>query len=230
MNRLIIGVPHLNDLECLKAMLISLNNSTSCHDGIIVLDGGSTEYVLEELRKIKGVELIEEKFKTPLEAYNYLFNIAKTLKSDLFLTQTDVIFPYLYKRDWLEIMRLAAQDENVGAITCLNGGGISGPDYVNGFRWLGGWCSYYPLRTLKKIGGYDENFPNGYGVDIDHTFRIYQAGLKILYMDYWVDHHQMNSRKHDNDPKSEEAKKESSYYFKLKYGLMARSEDDVKLD
>ena len=69
------------------------------------------------------------------------------------------------------------------------------------------------------IGGFDSNFPNGMGVDIDHTFRIRRAGLYISYINYWVDHHMANSREHDKDPNTEQMKKDSSIYFKKKWGL-----------
>jgi len=110
--------------------------------------------------------------------------------------------------------------ENTGAVTSINGGGVCGSDYVDGFEWIGGWCSYYPLRTLEKIGGYDGNFPKPYyGVDIDHSYRIIQAGLDFKIIDYWVHHHQENDRAHDKDPQTEENKTKCAEYFRKKWGI-----------
>ena len=66
------------------------------------------------------------------------------------------------------MMKIATHDI-VGAVTIWNGGRFSGKDYIDGLYWQGGWATYLCLRTIKKIGGYDESFPNGYGVDIDWT-------------------------------------------------------------
>ena len=68
------------------------------------------------------------------------------------------------------------------------------------------------FKTLKEIKGFDENFPNGFGVDIDLSYRASKLGI-IARMNYWVDHHQMNARLHDNDENAEEMKKASSKFI-----------------
>jgi GT2 family glycosyltransferase len=113
----------------------------------------------------------------------------------------------------------AAQADDVGAVIPNGGGRTSGPDYLEGLYWLGGWCTYFPFRTIDKLGGYDESYPNGYGIDIDYTYSIYKAGLKVNMINYWVDHHMMNTREHDNDPKTEEMKQASAAYFRKKWSI-----------
>jgi len=222
---MLVGCPIKNDLESFKEMYNSLINSTNCEFTFIpVIGEGTNQETIDYLQNLpfkQGVSIMipELTTKTPLEAYNYLFNLAKERQEDLFLTQTDVLFVRLYKRDWLKAMFEISNIEIIGAVTSINGTGFSGLDYIDGFEWLGGWCTYYPYRTIEKIGGYDENFPNGYGVDIDHSYRISLSGLKVLKINYWVDHHQMNSREHDADPNTEQMKKESSIYFKKKWGM-----------
>lgn len=223
MNKLMIGIPIHNDLESLQAMIESLMTSTNAYDEIILLESESTDgcaEFCEHLSQIyQKIRVIHTKKEGPLKAYNKLFDIAKTGKYDLFLTQTDVLFPKLYKKDWLSIMRSIVQNEEVGAVTCINGGGISGPDYINGFEWLGGWATYFPYRTMEKIGGYDENFIGGWGVDIDYSYKIQLAKLKIIKINFWVHHHMQNNREHDNSSKSEEEKQKAAKYFRRKYKL-----------
>lgn len=222
-SKLIIGVPVHNDFKYLNMMIDSLWRSTSAFDQIVFIESestdGSKEYCDMMAKTDNRVRVIHTNKEGPLKAYNKLFQIALDEEADLFLTQTDVIFPRLLNRDWLNEMKVIAQHPDIGAVTCTNGGGVSGPSALEGFRWLGGWCSYYPFKTIQAVGGYDENFPNGYAVDIDHTYKIFKAGLKIFYLDYWVDHHQMNSREHDNNPESEKMKKEANEFFKKKWGL-----------
>ncbi|MEK6883280.1 MAG: hypothetical protein AABY22_26875 [Nanoarchaeota archaeon] len=221
-NKCIIGIPVKNDLESFQYMIRSLEGSTNSYDKIIIIESNSTdgakEYTDLLYQKNSKIE-VQHIDCTSLQAYNKLFHIARQQESDLLITQTDVYFPRLYKRDWLNEMRLIAQDKDIGAITTINGGGISGPDYINGLYWLGGWATYFPFRTIDKIGKYDENFPGGYGVDIDYSYRIYKANLQVTRLDYWVEHHMNNAREHDTSPDSERLKKEASIYFKKKWGF-----------
>ena len=223
-NKLIIGVPiKEKDYKSFYDMLVSIKESVKddTYDRIVIVDGGDMEKTKLVLSLIDmKFELVKNPGAGPLEAYNYLFDLAKKEGSDLFLTQTDVLFPKLYKQDWLDLMKEQSQKEIIGAVTCINGGGISGEDYYDGLEWLGGWCSYYSHKLIEKIGGYDENFPDPqYGVDIDHTYRIYKAGLKISRFNYWVHHHLKNDRQHDRHPDTKRHKEECARFFRQKWGL-----------
>jgi len=213
----IIGCPVMNDHESFIEMIFSLMKSTKFYEKIVIVESDGDKELWKQFKQkvlFPRIEIIHAKKEGPLKAYNKLFEIAKKRKCDLLLTQTDVIFPELYKRDWLEIM--SKTSKNFSMVTCINGGGISGPDYIEGFRWVGGWCTYIPLETIEKLGGFDENFPNGFGVDIDYSYACSKI-KPIGVINYWVDHHMMNERQHDNDAKSEEMKKEASKYFKKKW-------------
>lgn len=222
MNPLIIGIPiKEKNYKSFYEMLVSIKESVkdNTYDKIVIVDGGDMEKTKVVLSLIDmKFELVKNPGQGPLEAYNYLFNLAKKEGSDLFLTQTDVLFPKLYKKDWLLKMKKITQDKEIGAVTCTNGGGKGGSDYIEGIEWLGGWCSYYPFIAIDKIGGYDANFPDPqYGVDIDHTYRLFKEGFKIVRMDYWVHHHMQNERPHDKDPATEENKNECAKFFRQKW-------------
>ena len=214
----IIGIPKKGDNESFYAMLDSLITSTDYFDEIVIATPDDIEFTHPDFKH--KIKFIKKDFKTPLEAYNCLFDYAKEKKKDLFLTQTDVLFPKLYKRDWLQIFSQIAQDEGIGAVTSLNGGGISGSDYVEGMFWLGGWTTLIPYRTLVKVGKFDETFPlSAYGVDIDFSYRLQKSGLQIIRYNYWTDHHMMNERLHDNDPDTEIHKQECAKYFRKKWKI-----------
>jgi GT2 family glycosyltransferase len=225
-REIIIGVPVHNDLQSFKSMYKSLCESTWTDFTLLIIESESTDGCAEYCdylskdeteNDFRSIEVIHTKKEGPLKAYNKLFEIAKERNCDLLLTQTDVIFPKLYIRDWLDEMNNIACNEHLGAIIPYNGGKHSGVDYIKGFFWLGGWCTYLPYRTLERIGGYDESFPNGYGVDIDYTKKLEQSGLDIAYIDYYVDHHMCNERQHDKDVNTEQMKKESALYFRKKW-------------
>ena len=186
---MIIGIPVYNDVEGFKYAFYTLLYSTIVRDKIILIESESTDgsaKFCDDLAKFYDfVEVIHTPKEGPLTAYNRLFQIAKERKEDLFLTQTDVIFPRRYNMDWLqEMKRIAEERVDCGMITCYGGGGHSGIDFIDGFFWVGAWCTYIPYRTIEKLGGYDENIPLGWGVDIDYTYAVTQLGYKIYTIDY----------------------------------------------
>lgn len=223
---LMVGCPVKNDLESLKEMVKSLYASTEAvYSLVFVIGKGCNQETIDYLQNIPTKKDItvailndpKNGTPSPLEAYNMLFDFAKENNTDLLLTQTDVTFPKLYQRDWLKHMEEIAKVDHIGAIIPINGGGISGKDYVKGLYWVGGWCTYIPHKTLNQGIRFDDTFPNGYGVDIDFTYQFMQKGLRVAKFNYWVDHHKQNEREHDNDPDAEINKRESSIYFKRKW-------------
>ena len=106
-------------------------------------------------------------------------------------------------------------------ITCYAGGGISGPDFIDGYNWVGAWCTYIPYRTIEKLGGYDMNIPLGYGVDIDYTYAVEQAGLHVYVINYWVDHspNYKDNHEHEKTDDFEEVKKEAFRYMREKWNI-----------
>jgi glycosyltransferase involved in cell wall biosynthesis len=225
MEKVIIGIPVHNDLESLKATIQSIIESTEFPHEIVIVESGSTDGADEycdylELTK-KNVRVYHTPKEGPLKAYNFLFQLAGNEGHDLLLSQTDVIYPKLYKRDWLRAMWEASKIPECGAVIPVNGGGISGPDYIDKYRWIGGWCTYLPLKTVEKTR-FDENFPSGYGVDIDLTYQITNKLNKRIYtLPFWVDHHMMNERIHDKNENTELMKKKSAEYFRKKWKLNA---------
>ena len=235
MREIIIGLPVRNDLESLKVMVDSLFKSTKFPFELVIIIGeGTNQETLDYLENIH-LDLLDERVpriiniqtKTSLEAYNYLFDLARREQKDLLLTQTDVVFPKLYKRDWLEQFYHIGQNPYVGVVVPINGGGRSGPRYVEGFQWVGAWCSYFPFNTIISIGKFDENYIIGDGVDIDLSYRIYLAGLQVAVTNYWVDHHMMNARSDEGKythEQNEQFKKQNGIYFRKKFGLTSRDE------
>lgn len=192
-QKLVIACPVYNDIEGLKYAFYSLLNSTLVRDKIlfVVSDSpdGSDKFCDELAKFYKFVEVIHTPKKGPMDAYQKIFKYAKENKSDLFLFQTDVIFPRKFNCDWLvEMKRISNEREDCGIVTCYGGGGQSGPDFIKDFHWVGAWCTYISYRAIEKLGGYDENIPLGWGCDIDYTYAIEQNGLRVYVIDYWVNH------------------------------------------
>lgn len=212
-----IGIPKYKDDENFNEMLESLRNSTNQIEKIVIVES-IDEGEEQHYEDTTGIEWFKIKNEGPLKAYNKLFEIAKERKEDLFLTQTDVYFPQC-KKDWLGEIKEVAKYPNCGMITCWGGGGISGPDFINGFKWIGAWFVYIPYSVIEKCGAFDENIPLGYGVDIDYSYYVEQAGFRNCYINYWVQHmpDYKDNHKHEQIENFEELKKEAFRYMREKW-------------
>jgi O-antigen biosynthesis protein len=145
-------------------------------------------------------------------AINYAIKVTDDL--DVYLTQDDCIHHKLFERDWLESLVAFSKLPNAGAVATMMAGGKSGPSYIDGLDWVGTWSTFILRETINKVGWFDENL--GPGDDIDYSYRIYQAGLRIYMCDFWVEHH----RKTEHGDADSEAKiKLMSERFKKKWGI-----------
>ena len=204
MNKLIAGIPVYNDLKNFKEAINSFMKSTISYDYIYIIESQSTDGTAEYCDKLHKkypdkIFILKTPKLGPLHAYNEIFKQAKKEKADLFLFQSDVTFPKCHNRDWLKEMQDVSKLEECGIVTCYGGGGQSGPDFIDSFYWVGAWTTCIPYKTIKKIGGYDMNIPMGYGVDIDYSYAINQAGLKVYVINYWVDHHPDYRKNHQHE-------------------------------
>jgi GT2 family glycosyltransferase len=223
---LIVFIPVHNDLDSLKHTINSLHASTNFPFTLLIIESGSTDGAKEYCDRLryklwnKKVEVIHTEKEGPLKAYNMAFTIAKERKADLFLTQTDVGFVKLYKRDWLaEMYDISNSQIECGAITSLNGTGTSSERYVKDFQWFGAWCTYLPYRVLEAVGIFDDKFEIGDGVDIDYAYRVAAAGFKNYMINYWVEHHHTTAHVNEQRPDLEDIKIRNGEYFRKKHNL-----------
>lgn len=223
----VVVMPAYNPGECLKLTIDSLFKSTKHPFKLIIVESESTDGTAkccdEYAKKNKRIEVIHTKKEGVTKAVNT--GIRAAGDSDVFLTQCDVIFPKQYSDDWLSDMAEASKVERCGVITCHGGGGVSGPDYLEGFSWVGTWCMYIPRRTINEVGIFDEETFCGPGDDIDYSYRLYLAKKVIFVINYWVDHHRQQDYQ-VNDPKQKYVpiQKANGELFKKKYGLYNQSE------
>ena len=212
-----IIMPTKNNKKQLKAAVQAILNNTEFPYELFIIDGNSTDgsgkYVDNLVDKYEHIRCAHIPPKGISHAFNYAMEHSK---GDVYLTHDDVIVPNLYGRDWLQGLYEASKVKDMGLVTTIRAGGISGPDYLNGFKWTGSWSMYIPKKTMDKIGGLDPHMRCG--DDIDYCYRIYKAGLNIGVVNYWVDHHRFGHHVEDS-PKWSKLAKEMGNYFKEKHGL-----------
>lgn len=176
----------------------------------------SLRNAIETLRKSTEVEynliIADDTDVNSIQAMN---RYMKKAKGDVLLVHDDMNFFKYYGRDWLQVFVDAAQSESVGILTILNGGGVSGPEYVNGLSWCGTWCTYIPYRTLQKVGFFDDSMR--IGEDIDYCYRISKAGLNLSIGPFYHEHHQKRASPHT--PQGKQIIDEAALYFRKKHKL-----------
>ncbi|KKL28105.1 hypothetical protein LCGC14_2378470 [marine sediment metagenome] len=206
-----------NGGEHIKHAIASIIGNTKYPYKLIIVESESTDGTDKICdawaESHKNVEVYHTKKEGLIKAMN--FGIKKAGKLDVYLTQDDVIIPNLYNRDWLETLVKVSQMDKCGLVTTIQGGGISGPDYIEGLQWAGTWSLFIPYSTREKIGLFDEEFNPGCGDDIDYCYRVYQRGLMLYQANFWVDHHRQGE--HFNE--DEQMKKEHALYFRKKHKL-----------
>ncbi len=211
-----------NSAEHIKAAISSLILRTRHPYKLIIIESESTDDTAKICDQYAfqnpHIEVYHTKKEGPLKAINFGLKVAAPY--DVFLTHDDVIFPYLYRRDWLTEFVASAYLENGGGSTSINGYGISGPDYVDKFHWIGTWSWYIRRSTIDKIGYFDEKFGLGMGDDIDYSYRIRKAGLKVYIANVFLEHHRMTENAAgDQTPEMEILKKKNAAFFRRKHGI-----------
>ncbi len=207
--------------ESIKHAIRSIVNITTHPYRLIIVESESTDGTAEVCdiwaKQYKQIEVHHTKKEGYVKAMNYGIKAAGDL--DVYITQADVIIHKLYKRDWLEalveISNLEYNGQKVGLVTTLGGTGVSGPKYLNNFRWFGTWSLFIPRRVINEIGVFDEAFSPGAGDDIDYTYRVHLAGLILLETDFWVEHH----RTGEHYAEGEEMKDAHAEIFRRKHKL-----------
>jgi len=221
-----IIIPVYNSGKSLIATIDSIQASTNNYSRIILVESGSTDgsdkICDAYAKRYERITVIHQKErKGATNALNT--GIKEAGELDVFLTQSDVLFPKKYESDWLfEMEQSAKHNKDCGLVTCFAGGGTSGKDYLEGFVWIGTWCAYLPRSTINKVGLFDERYC-GPGDDIDFCYAIKEAGLIYYMINYWVDHHRKVEFHTEKDKVNGEliTKKieKNGKLFKKKWGL-----------
>ena len=206
-----------NSGKYLQIALDCIINRTQYPYKIILVESESTDGTDEVCdyyaKTYDQVEVYHTKKEGLVKAMNFGIMMAGDL--DVYITQDDVLHPRLFGRDWLQCLVEASKLESCGIVTSILAGGISGTDYLAGLQWAGTWSLFIPRSTINKIGVFDEAYSPGMGDDIDYSYRVYKAGLRIYLANFWVDHHR--SSEHFNE--SQDLSKAHGEYFRKKFKL-----------
>jgi len=215
-----------NSMPHIKESISSLFGSTSHPFKLIIVDSESTdgtkEYIEQLASVYSNIKIIHTKREGTVKAINVGIRNADD-DNHIFLFHDDVCFFKWYLRDWLAMfLNTIKHSPDVGILLPITGGGVSGPEYINDFFWAGTWSSLIRKEVVAKLGKemfLDEAFGNGYGDDIDMSYRCVIEGYKIARVECWIDHHGLTSHSNNDNIMVEEIKKKNAAYFRKKHNI-----------
>jgi len=221
----IVFIPVYNDLLELKEVIESLYSTTDVPFKLLIIESGSTdgakEYcdLLPKIYLNREIEIIHTPKEGALKAYNQAFKISVEQERDIYMTQTDAIH-FKFKADWLlDLIKMRLIYQKVGAVVMGNSYGKCYGRYIEDMLWAGFWGVYIPWTTCRDIGGFDEVYEIGDAVDIDWSYRIYNAGLNIYVSKMFNDHHHKTAHTNEDRPDLEDIRRRNGEYFKRKYQI-----------
>lgn len=227
MEKVTFIIPVHNSMPHIQATIDSLFKSTKHPFKLLIVESesidGTKEYVNYLAKTSENIKVIYTKKEGTIKAINAGIREADK-DSHIFLCHDDVVFFKWYMRDWLkDFVQDFEKSSDIGIMTFFNSGGISGPEYLEGFRWIGTWAVLIRNTVVDKLNRemfLDENFGVGYGDDIDMTYRILEAGYTIGVANMWIDHHRYGEHKNNEVIKDVEKHiAKNAKYFRIKHNL-----------
>jgi GT2 family glycosyltransferase len=185
---IVIGTYNRIDLLC--QCLDSLIGRIKVSHEIIVVDAGSTDGTLEYLRNLQGIRLITDQER--LGQAQSLNRVFRTLRSEFvcWLSDDNIVQSNMLDK----AVTILKSDPAIGMVS-LRVKDVRGPftnqDYLGGI-WPTGILNcnqgMLPVKLLKEIGGFDEQFRD-YGIDSDLTTQVLLAGYKVVFTKKVAIHH-----------------------------------------
>jgi GT2 family glycosyltransferase len=186
-----------NRINLLRQCLDSLIGKVKVPHEIIVVDAGSTDGTLDYLRNLHSIRLVTDHERIgQAQSLNRIF---RTLESEYVCWLSDDNIVQFGMLD--QSVAILSSNPAIGLVS-LRVKDISGPyndqDYLGGI-WPTGILNcnqgMLPVKLLKKIGGFDEQFRD-YGIDSDLTTRVLLEGYKVVFTKKVAIHH---LRDHETD-------------------------------
>lgn len=222
-----------NRKEMLRRCLNALIGKITTNHQIIVIDAGSNDGTIDDLRNIKEIHLIcDGKPIGQAQSYNRVMTSLGG-KYICWLSDDNMVQPGILD----SAVNILKTNDEIGMVALKVKdftGRLSGLDYIGGIRKTGILnCNQGVIRTdlFRKIGFFDETFKN-YGIDCDVTAKVLLSGYSIAYTKRVGVHHY---RDHDSEngaiTKTERAegrqRVDEKYY--AKYGFLIDCNLSTKL-
>ena len=173
--------------ECLKA----LEKQSFKDFEVIVIDDGSKDKTSEVAKGFKGVKVFSQKNAGPAKARNLG---AKNAKGEIIIfTDSDCVPEKKWLEETLKPMKdpkiagvqgtyKTSQKEIVARLIQLEieqrHEKMAKKKYID---FMGTYSAAYRRKVFLELGGFDESFPKASGEDAEFSFRVNEAGYKMIF-------------------------------------------------
>jgi len=199
-----------NDWEYTKKCIDSIKKKTLAPYKILVIDNGSTDRTVEELRKDRSIFHIENSCNL---GFSKAFNLGMSLIDTPYfvITNNDVIVT----KNWLSAMIYHINEDPELMLLGPRSNAVSGPQEIKAvpyrteqgldgyaemlkrsevepvtyFHRIVFFCTLFKKEALEKIGFLDEIFGMGNFEDDDYCLRVRAKKLKTAYCNKVFIHH-----------------------------------------
>jgi len=160
-------------VDTAKNCLASIRNYSNNYE-LIVIDNASTE----DTSWIDADTIVR---------FNINRGIAPAWNAGIRMARADYIAiindDIIVCPEWLDKMKNALSMPNAGVSNLYVEHLPQGVGIVENYKWFSGACFMLPIRTVNRVGYFDEQFTPANFEDHDYWTRIMKSGLK-LYVDY----------------------------------------------
>jgi len=184
-------VPAYNAENTIGKCLESLQKQSFNNFEVIVVDDASSDSTVEVAKSFPGIKIVKQKHGGPAVGRN---NGAKAAKGEILVfTDSDCILD----RAWLEQMVKPFEDQSVGGVQgryksrqrslVARFGQLEIEERhekmarQKSIDFMGSYSAAYRKDLFSKMDGFDTSFPIASGEDTDFSFRVNEAGHKMLF-------------------------------------------------
>ncbi len=220
---LVIVIGTRNRKEMLRKCLNALNGKIKINHQIIVIDAGSTDGTIDDLKNMEGIHLVcDGKPIGQAQSYNRVFNSLRC-RYICWLSDDNVVQPGILD----SAVSILKENNEIGMVALKVKeltGRLTKLDYIGGIRETGILnCNQGVIRSdlFQKIGFFDEKFKN-YGIDCDVTAKVLLSGNRVVFTkETGIHHYRDHDSKNGAISKVERAKGrelvDQKYYAKYAY-------------
>ena len=175
-------------IPCLKSLT---KQDYSGKYEIILVDDGSTDKTSSKAKTIKGVTVLKQKNAGPAKARN---TGVRASKGDIIMfTDSDCIAD----RSFITEMAAPLRNKKIAGVQGKYKTRQQGmiPEFIQAeieeryemlgktkyIDFIGTYAAAYKRKEYLSVGGFDESFPTASGEDVDLSFRIADAGHKMVF-------------------------------------------------
>jgi GT2 family glycosyltransferase len=179
--------------KCLNALIGKIQTNHQ----IIVIDAGSTDGTIDELKNIEEIHLVcDGKPIGQAQSYNRVFTSLRG-QYICWLSDDNIVQPGILD----SAVNILKQNIEIGMVALKVKdltGRLTQLDYIGGIRKTGILnCNQGVIRSdlFRKLGFFDETFKN-YGIDCDVTAKVLLSGYRVVFTKKVGIHHY---RDHDSE-------------------------------